>query len=80
MAGADPEIQYHLTTDASLTGLEGVLFQLLNTSENTELTASLRVKQCIIMFISFLLTDTETRYSNTERECLVIIRSLAEVQ
>ena len=32
------------------------------------------------MFISFLLTDAETRYSNTERECLAIIRSLAEVQ
>ena len=44
MAGADPEMQYHLATDASLTRLGGVLFQLLNTPENTELTASLRVK------------------------------------
>ena len=32
------------------------------------------------MFISFLLTDTETHYSNTEQECLAIIRALAEVQ
>ena len=32
------------------------------------------------MFISFRLNDVETRYGNSERECLAIVRCLAEVR
>lgn len=31
-----------------------------------------------VMFMSFTLTDAKTRYMNTDRECLSIIRALAE--
>ena len=38
MTEADLDLQYHLITDASLINLSEVLFQILNTSANIELT------------------------------------------
>ena len=32
-----------------------------------------------MMFISFRLTEVETRYSNSEREALTVVRCLPEV-
>ena len=32
------------------------------------------------MFLSFRLADVETRYVNSERECLAVVRCLAEVR
>ena len=32
------------------------------------------------MFLSFRLSDAETRYSNPERECLAVVKCLAEVR
>ena len=32
------------------------------------------------MFMSFSLSDTETRYTTTERECLAVLRCLEEVR
>lgn len=34
----------------------------------------------IVMFLSFRLSDAETRYSNPERECLAVVKCLAEVR
>ena len=75
MAAPDPHSQYHLAVDASKRGLGGVLFQLAGVSPGVEATNSAAHRQAerIIMFISFKLADTETRYSNSEREALAVI-------
>ena len=38
MVGVDPDLQYYLITNTSLTGLGEVLFQILNTPANVKLT------------------------------------------
>jgi len=82
MALPDPSAQYHLALDASKRGIGGVLFQLAGLPSGTEAgTSSLnRSAERVLMFISFRLTDVETRYSNSEREALAVIRCLAEVR
>ena len=80
MAGSNPSLQYYLVTDTSNTGLGGVLFQLQNVSVSTEATPTVRDNERIIMFMSFQLSDAETRYSNPEQECYVITCCLAEVR
>ena len=81
MASPDPTIQYHLAVDVSKRGICGVLFQLDGIPGDTEAisNAIFRVAEQIIMFLSFRLSDAETRYSNSEREALAVIRCLAEV-
>ena len=82
MASPDPTVQYHLAVDASKRGIGGVLFQLDGIPADTEAIsdAIFRVAERIIMFLSFRLSDAETRYSNSEREALAVIRCLAEVR
>ena len=82
MALPDSDRQYHLAVDASKRGVGGALFQLEGINAHTEATNSLahRDAERIIMFISFKLEDAETRYSNSEREALAVIRCLAEVR
>jgi len=80
MAGADPAAQYHLATDASKRGVGGVLFQLKGVPTGTEATPKLLPNERIVMFLSFRLEDAETRYSNSERECLAVVKCLAEVK
>ena len=82
MASPDPDVQYHLAVDASKSGLGGVLFQLVGVCAGTEAssTENHRLAQRIILFISFRLSDVESRYSNSEREALAVIRCLAEVK
>jgi hypothetical protein len=80
MSSADSKKQYHLLTDASKYGLEGVLFQLHDISEGTEASPKHYDRERIIMFISFRLSDMESRYGNTERETLAVVRCLAEVR
>ena len=82
MAAPDPTSQYHLAVDASKRGLGGVLFQLVAIPPSVEATSSSshREAERIIMFISFKLADAETRYSNSEREALAVVRCLAEVR
>lgn len=46
----------------------------------TEATPKFRENERINMFLSFQLSDAETRYVNSERECLAIIRCLNEVK
>lgn len=82
MALPNPQGQYHLAVDASKKGIGGVLFQLDGVEPGTEAgnTTLHRSAERIIMFISFRLTDVETRYSNSEREALAVIRCLAEIK
>jgi len=82
MAAPNPHAQYHLAVDASKKGLGGVLFQLGEVVPGTEATNTEkhRMMERIIMFISFRLAEVESRYSNSEREALAVIRCLAEVR
>lgn len=80
MAGADHDRQYHLATDASNTGIGGILFQVHEVPPNTEATDKLRSMMRIIMFMSYRLADVETRYTTTEKEALAVVRCLAEVR
>jgi RNase H-like domain found in reverse transcriptase len=80
ISGADPNLQYHLATNASKTGAGGILFQLHDEPAGTETRPQLCKKECIIMFISFRLADAETQYGTTDREALAVVRCLAEVR
>lgn len=80
MAGADHSSQFHLATDASLHALGGVLFQLSGIAPGTEASKEHRSQERIVMFLSFRLSDAETRYNTTEREALAVVRCLAEVR
>ena len=53
MGGADPEVQYHLATDASKWCLGDVLFQLVDASPGTKATHSYKENIHIVLFISF---------------------------
>jgi len=80
MAAPNLNAQYHLAVDASKKGLRGVLFQLGEVDPGTEATNTDKhqMMERIIMFISFRLAEVESRYSNSEREALAVIRCLAE--
>ena len=80
MAGADPSLQYHLAVDASDEAVGGCLFQLQGVAAGTEATPKFLPNERVIMFLSFRLTDAESRYVNSERECLAVVRCLAEVR
>jgi transposase InsO family protein len=82
MASPDTDQQYHLAVDASKRGIGGVLFQLEGIAPHSEANGSQahRESERMIMFISFKLEDAETRYSNSEREALAVIRCMAEVR
>jgi hypothetical protein len=79
MSSVDSRKQYHLSTDASKYRLEGVLFQLHDILEGTEVSPKHYDRERIIMFISFRLSDMKSHYGNTEREALAVVRCLAEV-
>lgn len=78
--GGDPDIQYHLTCDASQAGIGAVLFQLRDVPPGTIMTRKTFERACIVMFISQKLSDTEQRYQNTEREALAVLRGLEEAR
>ena len=80
MVGADHSLQFHLATDASLTGLGGALFKIHGTPASTEVSPRNFNNVRLVIFMSYKLIDTESRYSNSERECLAIVRCLAEVR
>ena len=79
MRGADLEVQYHLTIDASKWCLGGDLFQLVDASPVTEATHCFKEIIRIIMFIFFRFEDSETRYNTPKQEALTMVRCLAEV-
>ena len=77
--GGNDHRQYHLATDASKTGMGGVLFQLIDCEPGTRINAANRKHMRIIMFISLRLEGAEPRYSTTEQEALAVWRCLKEV-
>ena len=66
--GGDPKLQYHLATDASDTGVGGVLFQLPGHLPGTWAIEVPKSEWSIIMFISFHLSDAKRNYHITERD------------
>lgn len=79
-SGGDDNRQYHLCTDASKTGAGGLLFQLQDSEVGIPVTKDLWEKMSPVMFMSYQFTPTQTRYHTTERECLAVVKSLAEVR
>lgn len=80
VSGGDPDLQYHLATDASGTGIGGHLFQLPGYPTGTwasEVPESGRVS---VKFMSFQLTDAQRRYHTTEREFLAVISCLEKAR
>ena len=71
--------QYHLSTDASKTGIGVVLFQLITSEPGKKISVQNRQDMRIVMFISLRLADAETRYSTTEQETLAVLRCLKAV-
>ena len=61
----DPSLPCELWTDASLIGLGAVLFQIDPNNQKK-----------IVAFWSKKLTEPETRYSATERECLAVVKAI----
>jgi hypothetical protein len=78
-AGTDYALQFHLVTDASKTGVGGVLFQLRGIPAGTMAGPKHRASEQIVMFLSFRLSDQESRYTNPERECLAVVKCLTSV-
>lgn len=56
------------------------MFQMEGVEAGTEATPKFRENERINMFLSFRLSDAETRYVNSERECLAIVKCLNEVK
>lgn len=79
-SGGDDDRQYHLCTDASKTGLGGVLFQLRMSEPGTPMNKDLWADMSIELFLSFQLTPAQSRYHTTEREALAVVKALAEVR
>lgn len=80
MTTTNHELQYHLTADVSKKATDACLFQISEEISDTIMTFHLKNKFKIVMFMSFRLNDVETRYSNTERECLTIVNVLVEIR
>lgn len=80
MARSDPEMQFHLAVDTNQIAIDGVLFQLHSTSAGTEATTKFGDREWINLFLFYQLADAETRYGNSEQECLAIVRCLGEVK
>ena len=80
MVPPDPTKPYHLSTDGSGLGVGAVLFQLAGTISDKEVKEEDTPNIRIIIFISFQLNNYETRYSNPEKECLAVVKALAETK
>lgn len=80
MIEANSTAQYHLITDASKRDVDEVLFQLKEVLIETEATLKLLSNERIVMFLSFRLENAEIRYFNSKRECLAVIKCLAEIK
>ena len=80
VSGGSEHLQYHLATDASKTGIGGVLFHLVDCEPGTVANAANRLSMRVVMFIAKRLSDAETWYTTTEQEVLAVVRCLAEVR
>lgn len=75
----DPEKQIHIAADPSIQGMGTVVFQL-DVPINAKVPASNRQTMRVLMFISQRFTPAESRYTNSEREALAVIKALAEAR
>jgi hypothetical protein len=75
-----PTHPLHLATDASQTGTRAYLFQLPTHPAVTLATEVPLEDQQVILFMSYRMTETETRYTATEREALAVIKCLADCE
>ena len=66
--------------DASVGTIEGILFQIEGVEAETKATPKFRKNERINMFLAFWLSDTKTKYVNSERKCLAIMRCLNKVK
>lgn len=74
--GSDKTLQYYLSSDASKTGTGGVLFQLPGVAPGTTAGNKHKDLMRLVMFMSFRLSLTESKYSTEEREGLAVMRNL----
>ncbi len=47
---------------------------------STEAATKFAENERILMFLSYRLTDAETRYGNSDRGCLALVRCLTEIK
>lgn len=80
LSGGDLGKQYHLATDASRTGLGGVLFQLKNKPAGSNAWPIQPEDLDIVMFLSYKLNDVEKNYHMTEKEALAGLRCMEETK
>ena len=73
-----PGVQYHITVDTSGTGTGAVLFQMPDMEPGTQNTPKTFSSVRILSFMSWKLSDAETRYYTGEREALGLVRALTE--
>lgn len=80
VSSGDPARQYHLATDASLTGCGGTLFQILNVPPHTQASAKTKPHERLVMFMSRAFDSTQSNYSTTDREALACLLGLEEAR
>lgn len=80
LSGGDPSLQYHLATDASATGLGGVLFQLPANAPHTMAFSVPTSEHLVVMYLGYQLIPAERNYQTTEREALAVLKCLEEVR
>lgn len=80
VSGGDPDLQYHLATDASGTGIGGHLFQLPGYPTGTWASDVPESGRVSVKFMSFQLTEAQRRYHTTEREFLAVITCLEKAR
>ncbi len=80
VAGADPNLQFHLSVDSSQIGIGGVLFQIKRMKPGIEAATKFAENQQILLFLSYCLTDVEIRFGNSERGCLTMVRCLTDIK
>ncbi|RPA71000.1 DNA/RNA polymerase, partial [Ascobolus immersus RN42] len=80
VSSGDPQRQYHLATDASLTGCGGVLFKILDTPVEVQSSVKTRQKERLVMFMSRAFDKAQSNYSTTDREALACLVGLEEAR
>jgi hypothetical protein len=78
LSAGDSDMQYHLATDASNTGMGGYLFQLEGQPTGTRAAPELRKYEVPIMYMSFQFNTAQRNYHVTEREALAALTCLEE--
>lgn len=78
VVGGDDRFQYHLATDASKTGIGGVLFQTPTAPPGTKCFDVPEEDHQVVMYLSAKFTPTESRWGTSEREAYAMLWCLEE--